>query len=168
MKQDESDVSNANTQARSFAEEGLEEIQQETAAAEAAVPEAANATAGGEEEDLVQVGGLEPIAFFYRTTAPKKTPKQPFKILEKGQVIAGTYERHFVTGKFKNPTYVIRLTDGTLVGLPGAGGLNRAMKKLAEGSKVKITYEGMSTIKGGEWEGNDAHNFTVFGNKLKA
>lgn len=150
---------------RSYAEQGLDDIQAETEAAEAALQTVNN---DGEEE-LVQVGGQEPIAFFYRTSAPKKGSKStaPFKVLEKGQTISGTYERSFVSGKFKNATYVIRNTEGQLVGLPGTGGLNRAMGKLAEGSKVKITYQGMETIKGGEWAGNDAHAFVVLGNKLK-
>lgn len=149
---------------KSYAEEGLEAVQQETEAAEQAV-----STFDGTEanEELKQVGGLERVAFFYRTSAPKKPSKSPYKILEKGTTITGTYERSFNSGKFKNNTYIIRQDDGQLVGLPGAGSLERAMSKLAEGSKVKITYTGMEAIKNGEWAGNDAHVFIVFGNKLK-
>lgn len=167
-------VDNTTTnQARSFAEEGLEEIREESAAAEAAVPEASNATAtspADEEEDLVQVGGLEPVAFFYRTTPPKpgKEPKQPYKVLSKGDTIEGTYERSFTAGKFDNKTYIVRQKDGQLVGLPGTGSLSKSIEKLQEGSRVKIVYEGMSEIKAGKWKGSDAHNFTVFGSKLKA
>jgi hypothetical protein len=150
---------------RSYAEEGLEEINETNGAAEANISSTAT---GGTDDEFQQVGGLEPVSYFYRTSAPKTKPKHPYKILEKGQTITGVYERNFITGKFKNPTYLIRLTDGTLIGLPGAGSLKRAMDKLSEGSKVKIQYDGMATIKGGEWAGNNAHNFTVFGSKLKA
>lgn len=158
------------TSTKSFAEEGLELVQSDSAQAEATIPVSSGTAEGVDdgEEEMQQVGGLEPVSFFYRTKAPKNTSKHPFKILEKGESIRGRYERQFTTGKYKNPTYVIRLEDGKLVGLPGTGSLNRAMGKLAEGSKVIINYDGMSTIKGGEWAGSDAHNFTVFGNKLKA
>jgi len=154
------------TNKKSYAEEGLEEVINESTAAEAAL----NATATNDDDNdgnFVQVSGLEPVAYFYRTSAPKKPTKSAYKILEKGQTIQGTYERSFISGKFKNATYLIRLADGTLVGLPSAGSLTKAMARLAEGSKVKITYDGMQTIKGGEWEGQDAHVFTVFGNKPK-
>jgi hypothetical protein len=152
---------------RTFAEEGLEEVQQEAANAPTETPTTYNNTSG-ESDEFVQVGGLEPVAFFYRTNAPKKPTKSPFKVIEKGQTIIGTYERSFISGKFGNPTFLVRLSDKTLVGLPGAGSLTKAMSKLAEGSKVKIVYNGMQPIKSGQWEGSDAHLFTVFGSKLKA
>jgi hypothetical protein len=148
---------------KSFAEQGLEDISNETAAAEQAVAYTEAPTEG----EFVQVGGLEPVKYFYRTSAPKKPTKSAYKIIEKGQTIEGTYERSFVGGKFKNPTYLVRLPNGDLIGLPGAGSLYKAMSKLAEGSKVKITYNGMEAIKSGEWEGTEAHVFTVLGNKLK-
>jgi hypothetical protein len=161
-------MSTKNNTAKSYAEEGLEQVAHEQAQAEANVGSNDNNTNGGkEEEEFQQVGGLEPIAFYYRTSAPKKAPKQPYKVLEKGQTITGTYERSFKTGKFKNATYVIRLEDGSLSGISGTGSLTKAMDKLAEGSRVKITYDGMRPIAGGEWEGTDAHVFTVFGNKLR-
>ena len=156
---------NKSNKARSFAEEGLEGVQNENNEAEALVPVSGEAPA--ESEDLQQVGGLEPIAFFYRFSAPKKEPKNPYKVFGKGEVVTGRYERSFVSGKFNNPTYIIRLADNSLVGLPGTGSLKRSMDKLAEGSKVQITYQGMGTIKGGQWAGSDAHNFIVFGSKLK-
>lgn len=154
-----------NNTAKSFAEEGLEDIQQYSEEAEANIP--AEASSGEDDGELVQVGGSEPVAFFYRTSAPKKTTKSPFKVITKGETILGRYERSFTGGKFNNTTYIVRTEDGKLVGLPGAGSLNKAMAKLAEGSKVKVTYEGMQTIKNGQWEGSDAHVFTVFGSKLK-
>lgn len=151
---------------KSYAEQGLEEVQEASNQAEQYVN--ASDTGNGGSEEFVQVGGLEPVAYFYRTSAPKKPTNSPFKILEKGQTIIGKYERSFVSGKFSNPTFLIRL-DSTkeLVGLPGAGSLTKAMYKLAEGSKVKITYQGMAPIKGGEWEGTDAHSFIVMGTILK-
>lgn len=153
------------TNTKSYAEEGLEEMLKDTSQAEANLE---SATTGLSTAELQQVGGLEPISFFYRTSAPKKPTSSPYKVLEKGQVITGTYEKSFNSGKFKTNTYIIRDdNDGKLVGLPGTGSLSKAMDKLAEGSKVKITYKGMETIKGGEWAGQDAHVFLVFGNKFK-
>lgn len=149
---------------KSYAEQGLEEVANDTAAAEAVV----NASINTDDGEFQQVGGNEPVAFFYRTSAPKKPTKSPYKVIEKGETIIGTYERSFVGGKFGNTTYIVRIANGTLIGLPGAGSLNKAMAKLAEGSKVKVTYDGMKPIKGGQWEGTDAHVFTVFGSKLKA
>lgn len=151
---------------KSYAEQGLEDVQAGAAAAEEFVNASANT--GTSEEDFQQVGGLEPVKFFYRFNAPKKATKSPFQIIEKGQTITGTYERNFIGGKFKNPTFLVRLDNGDLIGLPGCTAITRAMAKLAEGSKVKITYTGVDTIKGGEWEGNDAYSFIVLGNKLRA
>lgn len=149
-----------------YAEAGLEDIKQEAAEVEAGMVE----TSGGSdsEDDLQQVGGLEPVDLFYRMKPPKTAPKNPFKVFEKGETITGVYERSFISGKYKRSTYIIRLVDGRLIGLPGTGSLARGMDKLAEGSKVKIIYQGVGTIKGGEWAGNDAYNFVVYGNKLKA
>ena len=153
------------TAVKTYAEQGLEEIQDETAAAEAFVNVATATT--DDEGEFQQVGGLEPVAYFFRFNAPKKPQKSPFKILEKGQTIVGTYERSFTGGKFKNSTYLIRLENGELIGLPSCTAITRAMSKLAETSKVKITYTGAEVIKGGEWAGNEAHAFIVLGNKVK-
>jgi hypothetical protein len=174
-------MDNADNTAKSFAEEGLEETQKEAAEVEATMTNltALSTDTVEEEDELVQIGGLEPIALFFRTKAPKKATTAPFKVLEKGDTISGTYERSFIAGKFNNPTHLIRMAKdaapvagtevaGKLVGIAGTGSLNRAIDKLLAGSKVKIVYEGMSTIKNGKWEGQDAHNFTAFGNKLKA
>jgi hypothetical protein len=161
--------------AKSFAEEGLEQITEDTAQAESMVP--VNAAPVAEDDgELVQIGGLEPVAYFCQFKPPKpgKTPKQPIRVLVKGDVIEGRLERSFITGKFKNPTYLIRLTTGELVGFPSVGGkdsprsFRSLMDKVAEGSKVKIIYEGMSPMKSGQYEGNDAHNITLFASKLKA
>ncbi len=159
-------MSNKTNKGPSYAEQGLEAVNAEYNQAESAIV-AAGANGPG-EDDFQQVGGSEPVAFFYRTSAPKKPTKSPFKVISKGETIEGTYERSFISGKFNNPTYIVRLANGTLVGLPGAGSLKKGMEKLAEGSKVKVIYNGMSPIKTGQWEGTDAHNFTVFGTKLKA
>ena len=160
-------MSKKSNAAKSFAAEGLEAVQNEIAQAEAELQAVAE---GVEPEgELVEVGGLEPVSFFYRYSAPKpgKTPKQAWKILEPNTTIEGVYERSFTTGKYKNPTFLIRTNAGELVGLPGAGTLNKRMEKLAEGSKVRITYTGMKTIEKGEWAGNDSHQFNVLGNKFR-
>lgn len=163
-------MSNKGNNAKSYAEEGLEDIQQYSEEAEGLV--AVDGTTNGDDEgELQQIGGVEPVAFFYRTSAPKKATKSPFRVIVKGETIIGRYERSFTGGKFNNTTFLVRLSEGEnagkLIGLPGAGSLTKSMSKLAEGSKVKVTYEGMRPIKNGQWEGTDAHVFTVFGNKLK-
>lgn len=159
-------MSNKNNTAKSYAEEGLEDVSSELAQAEANIGEASAAPT--ESDEFVQVGGNEPIAYYLRTSAPKKALKNPYKVIAKGETFTGTYVRSFTGGKFNNTTYLIRNDKGELVGLPSSGSLSKGMSKLAEGSKVKITYNGMQPIKGGQWEGTDAHLFTVFGNKLKA
>lgn len=158
-------MSKANTR-KSYAEEGLEGVQAEASAAEALLP--IDTGGGNDEGELQQIGGLEPVTFYYRTSAPKKPTKSSYRVISKGDTINGQYIKSFISGKYKNTTYLVRQESGELVGLPNAGSLNKAMAKLAEGSKVKITYNGMEAIKGGEWAGSDAHSFTVFGNKLKA
>lgn len=154
------------TNTKTFAEAGLEEVNELAAAAEADLKVVDTTT--DDEDEFQQVGGLEPVAAFFRLNAPKKQPKHPYKIFEKGQTITGTYERSFEAGKFKNKTYLVRFDDGKLYGMPSCTAITRAFEKLQETSKVKVTYVGMETIKGGEWAGNDAHTFIVLGNKLKA
>lgn len=157
-----------NNTARSFAEEGLEAVNEEAPAAEAALPASGTPVGADEEEELVQVGGLEPVEFFYRFNAPKKTPKNPYKVLTTGETIEGTFVRTFVSGKFKNGTHLIRLKEtGKLVGFPGSGSIDKAMSKVAEGARIKIRYDGMSEIKQGQWKGSNAHNATVLASKLK-
>lgn len=152
---------------KSFAEQGLEEVQAGAAEAEQFVDASDASGDNNSEDDFQQVGGLEPVAFYYRTSAPKKGNKSPFKIIEAGQTITGTYEKSFTGGKFDNTTFLIRTEAGELAGLPSCSSITRAFDKLVQGSKVKVTYNGMQTIKGGQWEGQDAHDYTVFGNKLK-
>lgn len=160
-------MTKANTSRKSFAEEGLEEVGSVTAEAEANVAAGTNDT--GTEDELVAVGGNEPVAFYYHYKAPKKTPKNPFKIIEAGTTITGIYLRSFISGKFKNPTYLFRTEEG-IVGLPGCGYLNKSnrMPSIAKGSRVKITYNGMKVIEGGEWEGSDSHTFSILAAKAKA
>lgn len=163
-------MSNKTTTAPSFAEEGLEDIQSFAEEAEQYVPIDSNADTGSEDE-FVQVGGNEPISFFFRFTAPKKPTKSEFKILEKGTTLEGVYERSFTGGKFNNTTYIVRLSSGEhtgkLVGLPSAGQLSKAMAKVAEGSDVRITYTGVSEIKNGKWAGSDSHTFVTLARKRK-
>ena len=148
--------------AKSYAEEGLEAVTEETATAEANV-------ATNDSDELVEVGGLEPVAYFLRFNPPKGKVKSPFKIIAKGDIIEGTYERSFVTkGKYgEKTTYLVRIANGTLIGLPTAGKLDKGMQKLAEGSRLKIHYDGMAEIKNGQWAGSDSHVFRVFGNKRR-
>jgi hypothetical protein len=159
-------MAKVNNKVKTYAEEGLEEVTNEAAAAEAAIG-AATAYSSSDGEEFVQVGGSEPVKFFYRFQAPKKPTNSPYQILEKDTTLTGIYERSFAAGKYENLTYVIRLDNGDLVGIPGTGSLTKAMDKLATGSKVKITYKGMESIKGGQWAGSEAHSFIVLGNKLK-
>ena len=154
---------------KSFAEEGLEDVLAEASQAEASIPAGEQAAQGADdgEGELQQVSGREPIALYYRTSVPKKAPKTPYKVLAKGDTLLGRYEKKFVNEKYGQTTYIIRTENG-LVGINAPSSLKRGMEKLAEGSKVKIIYEGMGTMKSGAFAGRDAHNFTVFGNKFKA
>src|ERR1700731_5031884 len=104
--------------AKTYAEAGLEETNQYSAEAEASIAPA-NGNTNQEQGEFVQVAGTEPVAYYFRHTAPKKTPKNPFKILEKGQTLQGVYVRSYSTGKFNNPTHLVRLSTGELVGVPG-------------------------------------------------
>src|SRR6185312_7399150 len=164
-------MAKTSTTTKSYAEEGLEDIQQYSAEAEENV--GSTETAPTNEDEFFQVGGVEPVEFFYRLNAPKKPTTSPWKILEKGKTITGTYERSFVNkaSKFNKGgsriTYLVRGEDGKLFGLPNAGSLDKGMAQLAEGSKVKITYQGMAPMKAGEFAGTDAHTFIVLGNKRK-
>lgn len=157
---------------KSYAEQALEAVQTEQSAAEAAVEEnyALVSTDTSDEDEFVQVGGLEPAAFYYRFSPPKpgKEPKQPWKLFEPGQTIQGTYVRGHIGGKFNQLTAYVRLeANGPLIGLPSSGAITKAFSQLEEGCKFKFTYHGMAEIKGGQWAGSDAHTVTVLGTKVK-
>ena|ERR1700677_1078293 len=130
---------------KSYAEEGLESIQ-------------ANATA-----DWKKVGGsgeLEPIALYYRTSAPKKPGSTAIKVLSKGDTIIGTYEGSFTAenSKYKTPTHKVRV-DGKLHAFGGSTLLNNGFKEATIGKGVKIVYGGTAPNKRG---GNDTQLFSVF------
>lgn len=158
-------MGNNNKANKSFAEEGLEDLTQDGEELLAAVPESSGM--GEDETELKQVGGLEAVSLFYRLTPPKTPPKSPTQVISKGFELKGVYERSFISGKMKKPTFLIRNNEGKLVGIGGAGSLEKSLLKVAEGSKVHIIYDGTEIIKGGDWAGNIAHAFRVFAAKLK-
>lgn len=161
---------------KTFAEEGLEEIQSEATAIEANLPEVTVVEEDefADESTLSQVGENFPVEVFYHFKTPKKAPKSAFYVMQAGDVVVGKYLRSFISGKFKNPTFVIKLKDtGMIIGYPSAGKLESKnsftsrMSRVVEGATVKIIYKGMSEIKGGEWKGNEAHNIILFASAQK-
>jgi hypothetical protein len=160
---------------KTYAEEGLEDIQQYTAEAEeniTSAPETGN-TAG--EDDMRVVSGVEPIVGYYQLKTPKKIGKTPVHIFQKGQTMKGTFEKTLErevsfkeasTGrskKFISKTYLVRHdSDGKLYGY-SCGGLGNGFEKLELGSKVHVTYNGQQEGK----DGNLYENFIILGNKRK-
>lgn len=121
-----------------------------------------NTTAPASNEEFEQVSGnYEEIVKFYQFNAGKK-PNPKAQVLAVGDVLLGTYEGNFAgTGKYKKSlTHKIRTEDG-LVGLSGAGGLNKDLSKVAIGTRVRIEYLGKEEIQKGEWAGSEAHTFDV-------
>lgn len=145
---------------RSFAQEGLDGVNEELEQAEATV----EANAFTEPDEWQEVSEFDPLDFFYRFNPPKPgkpAPKQPYQILSPGTVIKGTYERSFTAGKHNNPTHIVLTAEGKRVGIPGATRFNTRMAKVTEGTPIKITYGGMKTIAKGAHKGTDAHEFLV-------
>lgn len=162
---------------RSYAEEGLEDLQAESNDNNLNVAPAASG-----EEEWVQTGGLKKIDRFYRFTEPKRNAKGQ-KVDKKGNVLAnqgndvvmqegdeliGTYESSFISGTYKKPTFLIREANGTLSGIGGAGALEKEMLKHTYGTRVKIVYNGKAVIKDGPFKGNEAHTFLVFASRPKS
>ena len=154
--------------ARSYAEEGLEDIQNVLPQAEELVQVSGGLEA---EEEMQVVGGLEPITAFYQLKTPTKPGKTPVVIFEKGKTLKGTYERKLEREartrdgrKFTSTTYLIRHdSDGKLYGYSGPG-LRRGLEALDFGSKVHTTYLGSQEGR----DGNFYENFLILGNKKKA
>lgn len=156
---------------KSFAEEGLEAIQADSNQAESNVKDTVNDDSNFDFDSLSQAGGLEPVSFYYRFAPPKKPSKYPFQILSKGDTIKGTYVKAFSNGTKDAKgndklTHLIRNTDGKLVGLPSAGGLDRDLAVVLPG-RIKVEYHGMAEIKKGQWKGKDSHQFAVFAENKK-
>lgn len=164
-----------NTAAKSFAEEGLEDIQQYSEEAETNIDTALGA-APEEEGEMQVVSGVEPIAAYYQLKTPTKPGKSVVKIYEKGVTLKGTYARTLEREvshkgrKFTSYTFLVRLDDGKIYGLTGGGlggyrkdGTPRGFMALENGSKVHVTYTGQTEGKDGEMY----DNFIVLGNKVK-
>lgn len=173
--------SKTTTVTKTFAEEGLEEIQENSNEAETNLTDVIAQVGEGEWEDL---SALEPVAFYYRTTTPRKvtSSSKPFKILESGQSFTGVYTHKHVGGKYNSPTYFIRLTEGDnvgkLVGISGyykggdptkpSGSLAKQMEKREAGTvEVNVLFSGMREMKGGDFEGTEAATFIVRSRPLK-
>jgi hypothetical protein len=160
-------MSKANTARKSYAEQGLEDIQTDM------IDTATLQNPEEPEDEMVNVGGLEPIAGYYQIKAPTKEGKTPVHLFKEEGVINGTYERVWEKDakskdgrKFKAYTYIVRFaSDGQLYGLSGPG-LSKGFQALEPGpkSKVQVTYKGTNEGK----DGVTYHNFIIRGNKLKA
>ena len=161
-----------NNNAKSFAEEGLEEVLQEAEAVEASLPDVAAPIQSIEEQDagLEMASGVEPIVGYYQLKTPTKPGKKPVKIFQAGEVLKGSFirtlERQAKTKdgrrSFTSYTYLVRLdTDGKVWGL-GCAGLKRGFDKIENG-RVHIRYDGLSKP---NKEGQVYENFTILG-KLK-
>lgn len=144
---------------KSYAEAGLESIQAVSGKAQMAL-------VGGGDSNWIEAtsssneGGLEPISYYFRTSAPKKPGKSKYQVLSKGDIVVGTYEGSFTSenNRFKTPTHKIRLTDGTLTAIGGTTLLNKGFAQATIGKGVKITYNGSKASK----NGNDVQLFSVF------
>lgn len=119
------------------------------------------------DADLKPVGNgnLEPISKYYSFNPKEGSVSLK---LEKNQIIYGTYEGSFTSKTYNTMTHKVRTEDGLLVGVPGSGQLNGLLAKVAEGARVKITYRGKETIKGGAFAGKQAHAFLVAASQMKA
>jgi hypothetical protein len=167
-------MSKTSTKTKSYAEEGLEDIQQYTTEAEENLTDVTANTGSGDDEMRV-VSGIEPIAGYYQLKTPKKAGKTPVHIFQKGQTMKGTFEKTLErevsfkeastgrTKKFISKTYLVRHDDdGKLYGY-SCGGLGNGFEKLEQTSKVHVTYNGQQEGK----DGNLYENFIILGNKRK-
>jgi hypothetical protein len=75
-----------------------------------------------------------------------------------GAVFEGSLVK-VLTGEY-GPTYILETEDGQ-IGIPGKTRLNILMEKVAPGSLVRITYDGLKKNTSGKFKGKDAHNFSV-------
>lgn len=97
---------------------------------------------------------------------------RPWKLWESGDYIIaevkGTY-----TDKFKNECYKVQVlecdfkqeddnfSEGQMVGLNSAGGLNYALSEVPDGAVVRIEYTGKDILQNGAYEGSEVHTFKV-------
>jgi hypothetical protein len=147
--------------AKSFAEEGLEEIMNENVET---TPPSANIQDEGEWE---QVGGLEPIMAYYQdrpyTGANKdRNIVQFFKGLSVTGTLENTIERKMQTKEgrsFSAFSYLVRSEDtGKLVSLSSFS-LDKVIKDLKQGDRAAITCTGYNTS---QKTGKEYPNFLVF------
>jgi hypothetical protein len=159
-------MSKSNAATKTFAEQGLADVASETAFNEDEY--VAKAVEGDEFDNLEQVSTLEPIELYFRVKprhAGSKSDTSKDFILTRGDSIKGVFEGSFQSGEYSGYTFKIRLPNGKL----GAIGSSQNPKNIftadmlsvAEGSKVKITFQGMAVLKKGPGRGKEIPNFNV-------
>lgn len=168
------------THIKTFAEEGLEDVQKELPEIEdTTVAAPAAATDEWNEDNLQAVSGGEQIAAYYQLKTPTKVGKTAVLIFQKGVSIKGTYLRTISREaksrdgrRFTSYTFLVKSKeDNKVYGLSGPGlggtmkdGSFRGFNKLENGSRVSVTYQGQR-------EGKDGvmyENFVILGDKLKS
>lgn len=80
----------------------------------------------------------------------EKTPIWNTKDIKEGEEIAGIYEGcERFTGKFGATTKYVINVDGEKWGIYGSASLDRQFALVDEGTKVYVTYKGLTTSKNG-------------------
>ena len=80
----------------------------------------------------------------------EKTPIWNTKDIKEGEEISGIYEGfETFTGKFGTTTKYVVNVDGEKWGIYGSASLDRQFKLVETGTKVYVTYKGMTTSKNG-------------------
>lgn len=83
------------------------------------------------------------------------------KDLKVGETISGEYLGTIVD-RFQNTGHKLKLADGSIGILNGAGQLNALLAKVAVGSSIDIVYQGKNVMTKGQFKGAQAHSFDVY------
>jgi len=109
---------------------------------------------------------------------------------EEGQFVEGVFMGGVLDKKYKRTNYKIKVEDfditcerpdgkelqvGDVITINGTGGLARNLgvmegdktedtnpSLISEGTAVRLVYEGIVEIEGGDWAGQEAHSVTVY------
>jgi len=89
------------------------------------------------------------------------------KDLKVGQTISGEYLGTIVD-RFNNTGHKIKLTDGSMGILNGAGQLNALLAKVSVGSSIDVVYQGKNVMSKGQFKGAEAHSFDVYSEAVES
>jgi hypothetical protein len=120
----------------------------------------------GGSDEMESLGDRVSVYYVHKLK-PGKELKQNQAIIQAGQTFSGIYNGSRVSeqSRFKSRTHFLRIVggekDGSIIGLPSCGLLDKRFQFVPKGTKTEVRYDGSNVIKTGQWAGSDSYLYDV-------